>query len=191
MTSEDRRQALHLGVTAFALTLRWLEPWQAWTLAGAAVGVNWLLLPALGWDRDLRREGSPFADGVKLYPIAVLAVLLLFPSPPQVAAAAAWGVMGVGDAASNVVGRRLGRGGFLGRGDRSFAGSLAFILTAWPAALGFAMFVGRLDAASVWLPALAAAGAGAAAEFASIPRRLDDNLPIALAAGAAFHLASG
>jgi dolichol kinase len=190
VTGEDRRQALHFAMTAFALALRWLEPWQAWALAGAAIVVNWLLLPALGWDKGVRREDGPFADGVKLYPVAVLAVLLLFPSRPQVAAAAGWGVMGVGDAASNVVGRRLGRPGFLGRSDRSLAGSVAFLLTAWPAALGLAMFVGGWSAASAWLPALTAAAAGMAAEFATIPRRLDDNLTVALAGAAAFHFAS-
>ena len=187
MTGEDRRQALHFAMTGFALTLRWLEPWQAYAMAGAAIVVNWALLPALGWDRSIRRADGPFADGVKLYPVAVLAVLLLFPMHE---AAAAWAVMGVGDAASNVIGRRLGKRGFFGRADRSLAGTLAFIITAWPAAVGLAMWVGRLDAATVWLPALAAAAAGALIELVPLPRRLDDNVPIALAAAAAFHLAA-
>ena len=185
MTGEDRRQALHFAMTGFALALRWLEPWQAYSMAGAAIVVNWALLPALGWDRAIRREGGPFADGVKLYPVAVLAVLVLF---PMHVAAAGWGVMGVGDAASNVIGRRLGKPGFLGRADRSFAGTLAFVVTAAPAALGLATWVGRSDAASMWLPALAAAAAGAAVELVPLPRRLDDNVPIALAAAAAFAL---
>ena len=38
------------------------------------------------------------------------------------------------DALSNLVGRRWGRPPFLGRPDRSLVGSVAFLLTAWPAA---------------------------------------------------------
>jgi dolichol kinase len=186
VTGEDRRQAIHFAMTGFAVALRWLEPWQAYAMAGAAIVLNWALLPAFGWDRSIRRADGPFADGVKLYPVAVLAVLLLF---PMNAAAAAWGVMGVGDAVSNVVGRRFGTPGFVGRADRSWVGTLAFVVTAWPAAWALASFVGRMPIADTWRAALAAAVAGAAAELVPLPKRLDDNLPIALAAAAAFRLA--
>jgi dolichol kinase len=187
VTGEDRRQALHFAMTGFAVALRWLEPWQAYAMAGAAIVLNWAVLPALGWDKGLRREGGPFADGVKLYPVAVLAALLLF---PMHAAAAAWGVMGVGDAAANVIGRRFGTPGFVGRADRSWIGSVTFFVTAWPAAWALASFVGRPPIADTWLPALAAAAAGTVAELVPLPRRLDDNLPIVLAAGAAYYFAA-
>jgi dolichol kinase len=187
---EDRRQLVHFSMTGFALLLRWLDPWQAWTLAGAAIVFNWIVMPLLGWDRGLRRADSPFVDGAKLYPVAVLAVLLLFPTRPQVVAAAAWAVMGVGDAASNVIGRRFGRPGFLGRADRSWLGTFAFIACAWPAAWAIASFVARSSATVTWGPALAAAVAGAAAELVPLPRRFDDNVPIALAAAGAFALVS-
>lgn len=188
MTTEARRKALHLAMTSFAIALRWLEPWQALALAGAAIVLNWGLMPALGWDRGIRREEAPFVDGVKTYPVAVLLALLLFPLP---AAAAAWAVMGVGDACAGLVGRRFGRPGFLGRPDRSGLGTFAFVVTAWPAAWALAQFAGRLPMDAAWLPALAAAGAGAAAEFLPLRRVLDDNLPIALAAGLAFSIVTG
>jgi dolichol kinase len=181
VTREDRRQVLHLAMAAFALTLRWLGPWQALALAGSAIAMNWVVMPLTGLDRHLRRPGAPFVDGVKLYPIAVLAVLLLFPAP---VAAAAWAVMGAGDGASNLVGRRFGRPPFLDRADRSLAGTIAFVAAAWPAAWGVHAFVA--DSAGSPLPALAAAVAGAAAELLPLPWGLDDNLPIALAAGAVF-----
>lgn len=188
MTNESRRQLLHLSMTAFALLLPWLAPWQAAGLAGAAVLVNWALLPALKWDRGVRREGGPFVDGVKLYPVAVLAVLLLFPSRPQTAAAAAWGVMGVGDVASNVFGRRFGRPGFCGLADRSLLGTLAFVGFGGLAAWGLATYVSDSADAVVatWKPALAAALAGALAELVTPSKILDDNLPIAVAAAAAY-----
>jgi len=181
---EDRRQVLHLAMTGIALTLRWLTPGQAAALAGAAIVLNWVVLPCLG--RDLRRPGGPFVDGVKLYPVAIL--LLVLTLPPS-SAAAAWGVLGVGDSASNLVGRRIGRPPFLGRDDRSLAGTAAFVLFGGAAALLLRSFVAErapdLHDVSV---AFAAAAAGALAEF--IPRRLrlDDNLPIAVAAGTVLFL---
>jgi dolichol kinase len=184
---EDRRQVLHFAMTGFALALRWLSPGQALAMAGAAIVFNWIVMPALGWDKNLRREGAPFVDGMKLYPVAVLALLVLFPLP---VAAAAWAVMGVGDAASNLVGRHFGKPGFLGRADRSFLGTFAFLVTAWPAAWALSAFVGQRGQGETWLPALCAAAAGAAVELVPLPRRLDDNLPIALAAGAACFFAS-
>ncbi len=197
MIAEDRRQLVHVTMTLFVVPLPWLGetvplPWLriTWALvmAGAAVLVAWVVLPLSGWGDGLRRAGDPFLDGVKLYPVAVLLCLAIF--DPHVAAAA-WAVMGLGDAASNLVGRRLGRPPFLGRRDRSLVGTLAFIVVAAPAATAAAYWVAPTDRADLWLPALAAAVAGALAELVPMPWRMDDNLPIALAAGAAFYVASG
>ena len=180
-------------MTGWVVALRWLTPLQAQGLAGAAVLLNWVILPATGLDRRIRREGSPFVDGVKLYPVAVLLALLLFDIR---AAAAAWAVLGVGDSLSNLLGRQFGRPPFLGRTDRSAAGSAAFLLTAWPAAWAAALWVGaghdglEGDPGRLALAALAAAAAGTVAELVPLPRGIDDNLPIALAAGAAFVLAA-
>jgi dolichol kinase len=65
-------------------------------------------------------------------------------------------------------------------------GTFAFVATAWPAAWALATFVGGMSSADAWLPALVAAVAGAVAELVPMPFRLDDNLPVSLAAGAAF-----
>ena len=206
---EDRRQIVHLAMTGFAVALRWLSPGQAAACAGVAVVLNWVVLPALAAQpgdppeparcptksssasghsaearHPLRRVGEPFVDGVRMYPIAVLGLVLLLPLP---LAAAAWGVLGVGDAVSNLAGRRWGRPGFLGRPDRSLVGSLAFVVTAAPAAMLLMAVVGP-DTPPSPLLALCAALAGAAAEFTPRSRWLDDNLPIAAAAGAALFL---
>lgn len=186
---EDRRQLVHASMTLFALALRWLTCEQAMALGGAAVALNWIVLPLTGLDRGLRREGAPWIDGVKLYPVAVL-LLLVFVQPLP-AAAAAWAVMGIGDAASNVIGRRLGRPPFLGRRDRSLAGTAAFVVCAFPAAAAAHGWVAYAMPGQEVLVAVAAATvAGAAAELL-VPRGWDDNVAIAIAAGGAFLLVSG
>ena len=181
---EDRRQLLHLAMTGFALALRWLTPTQAAICAGGAVVFNWLILPRLA--PGLRRENAPRVDGIRLYPIAVLVLVLVLPLP---LAAAAWGVLGVGDSVSNLAGRRWGRPPFLGRADRSLVGSLAFVLCAAPAAFGLWVFVANtVPDGRMLLVAGVAALAGALAELLPLPSWLDDNLPVAAAAGLALHL---
>lgn len=184
MRAEDRRQFVHALMTAWIVPLRWLPPWGGPALAGAAVLVNWVVLPLTGLDRGLRRPGGPWIDGVKLYPLAVLLVLLLF---PVATAAAAWAVLGIADAASNVAGRSFGRPGLFGRHDRSLAGTAAFVVSGWPAAVAAHAWVAdAAPTAAVALAAAAAAVAGAVIELL-VPPGVDDNLVIALAAAAAFH----
>ena len=186
---ERRRQFVHAGLTLLALTLRWLTDEQAATLAGGAVVLNWVVLPLLGLDARLfgRRDGR-YLDGVKTYPVAVLLLVLLLPLP---VAAAGWAVLGIGDAASNLVGRAWGVPPFLGRTDRTGVGTAAFVLLAWPAAFAAHRFVAAGAAPPIDTLALAtgaAALAGALAELVPWPRPVDDNLPIALAAGLACWL---
>ncbi len=182
--AEDRRQFVHLAITGLALALRFLTPREAAVCAAAGIVLNWLVLPRLGW--GLQRAGGPVVDGVRTYPVAVLGLVLALPLP---LAAAAWGVLGVGDAASNLAGRRWGRPPLLGRSDRSLLGSLAFVACGTPAALGLWVFVGAAAPdGRMALAACAAAVAGAGAEFTPRALRLDDNVPIAAAAGLALHL---
>ncbi len=184
MKREDLRQLVHAAATCLAVTLVWLPPWAYYGCVGLVILIEWVVLPLAGVDMGVEREGEPWFNGIRSYGVAVLLLLLVFPLP---VAAGAWGVMGLGDAASNVVGRRLGKQPFLGRADRSLAGSLAFVAAAWPAAWALHLWVAGPDGSRP-LAALAAAAAGAAAELVPWPFRLDDNLPIALAAGAALHL---
>lgn len=183
MIAEDRRQLVHAAMTLFAVLLRWLTWSQAAWVAGAAVVLNWVVLPLTGLDRGLRREGGAWIDGAKLYPVAVLGLLLAWRDDLHVVALA-WAVLGVGDAASNVVGRRVGRPPFLGRGDRSLAGTAAFVSAALPAAFAAACVARAEPTGTLLLACAAASVAGAAAELL-VPRGWDDNVAIAFAAGGA------
>ena len=185
MTPENRRQTVHAAMTLWVVALRWMTCEQAAALATAAVLVNWVLLPLTKWDRGLRREGGPWIDGVKLYPVAVLLALVVFAMP---VAAVGWAVMGLGDAASNVVGRRLGKPPFLGRADRSLAGTVAFVLVAAPAAALAYAWVGWSGPTGFALAAAAAAAVAGAGTELAVPRGFDDNLPICLVSAGAFWL---
>ena len=176
-----------MSLLAFALGT--LTHAQALALAGAAIVLNWLVLPRLS--ADMRRPGGPFLDGVKTYPLAVFALIAAL--PPSLAAGA-WLVLGFGDSASNVVGRRLRPGTplgarLLGRDDRSLGGTAAFVLFGGPAAAAGLAVVGEVPFDTRVLSAgFGAAAAGALAELAWRARTLDDNLPIAAAAGVTLWL---
>jgi len=187
VTREDNRQFVHLGTTLFAVTLLWIPLWAGYAACAAAIVFWWIVVPMMKRDVGFTRAGEPFVNGLRTYPVAVLLLLLFFRAPPAhplAAPVAAWGVLGVGDSMSNLVGRPWGKHGFVGRADRSLLGTTAFVVTAWPAAWALASLVGGMSAADAWKPALAAAVAGAVAEL--IPTGIDDNLPVALAAGGAF-----
>lgn len=118
------------------------------------------------------------------YTTAILVLALFFPLQAGVAGLM---VLGLGDPAAAIVGRRFGTHRLAN--GRSLEGTLAF------AAAGF---VGAFVALSTWHPAepatlvtraAAAAVAGAIAEL--VARRIDDNLAVPLAAAAALTLVGG
>ena len=68
-------------MTVWIVLLRWLEPVHALAFAGAAILLNWVVLPLTGLDKGMRRQDGPWVDGAKLYPVAVFLVLWMFPMP--------------------------------------------------------------------------------------------------------------
>ncbi len=195
---ETRRQLVHLGVLLFAVPVPFLGPFWSAALAVAAIVLNWVVLPLTGRDRDFRRDGERFVNGVRVYPIAVLLIIVLFPLK---VATASWAVLAVGDAFSNLIGRRFGKTKLPWHTKKTWAGTFGFFITAFPAAAAFflytqhfaggaallSLWAGSASAAPTSVPvALVATGAGAlaAALLESLDIRLDDNLSVSLGSGA-------
>src|SRR5262249_58026850 len=74
---------------------------------GVAIVFNAVVLPHIGGRRLFRPvdEARGFPLGILLYPVAVLALLLAFPTRLDIVAAA-WAILAVGDGAATLVGRR-------------------------------------------------------------------------------------
>ena len=97
-----------MAMGGFALLLRALTWWQAVLLAGAALIFNAVLLPRLG-GRTLYRPvdvARGHSIGIISYPLAVLLLIVAFPGRLDIAAAA-WGVLAVGDGSATLVGRAM------------------------------------------------------------------------------------
>ena len=181
-----------MAMGGFALLLRWIPWWQAVALALAAVGFNLFLLPRLRVNLYRPGESERGLHGIIWYPLAVLLLLLTFPHRPDIAAAA-WGILAIGDGIATLAGRAIGGPRWPWNREKTLSGSAAFaiggavagVFLAWwcrpallhPPALAF----------TIGAPILAAV---AAALVETIPIRLDDNLSVAATAGGAMWLAS-
>ncbi|MGH9796797.1 MAG: hypothetical protein ACRD5D_01420, partial [Candidatus Polarisedimenticolia bacterium] len=77
--ADGPRRAVHMAVGLLAFLLRFLTPAQAVLLAATALLFNLLVLPRVA--ARLFRPGelrTPWTSGIVLYPVAVLALVVLF-----------------------------------------------------------------------------------------------------------------
>ena len=184
--SESRRQAVHVLMALFALTLRYLAWWQAALCAVAAFLFNLLVLPRLGGSSLYRpvdrARGYPL--GILFYPLSVLVLVLAFPRRPDIVAAA-WGILAIGDGAATIVGRRVGGRRLPWNPEKTVAGSAALAVAGGAAGILLATWTRPAVSpepplAFVLLaPPLAAV---AAALVESLRVRLDDNISVPIAA---------
>ncbi len=191
--SEESRQVVHMAMGGFALVLRFVPWWQAALLAITALAFNLLVLPRVG--SQLYRPSDHtrrFAAGILLYPIAVLVLVLLFPYRLDIAAAA-WGILAVGDGMATIVGRRIGGRRIPWNREKTVAGSVALFL--------FGGLAGSLLAwwcrpavtppAYLWFSLAAPFVASLAAAFVeTVPIRLDDNLSVPAASAGVLWVLS-
>jgi uncharacterized protein (TIGR00297 family) len=184
--SESRRQILHMAMASFALLLRVLTWWQAALCAVAAFLFNLFVLPRIG-GASMNRPGDAargYPLGILFYPLSVLLLILAFPRRPDIVAAA-WGILAFGDGAATLVGtRRQGRR-LPWNPDKTFAGSMAFIVAG--TAAGAALAWWTRPAVSPMPPLLFTLGAPALAAVAaagveSLRVRLDDNISVPIGA---------
>ena len=192
--SESARQWVHAGSGIFALALRFLTWWQAAILAAVALIFNAFVLPSIGGRRLYRPvdHARGFPLGILLYPLAVLTLILLFPTRLDIAAAA-WGILAFGDGAATLAGRAIASPRLPWNRDKSVAGTVAFIICG---AVGGVTLAWWTSAAIVPTPPIAFTIAApifaaiAAAFVESIPVRLDDNVSVPVAAAMVLWISS-
>ncbi|MFN2443515.1 MAG: DUF92 domain-containing protein [Thermoanaerobaculia bacterium] len=179
--NELLRKLVHIAFGFAALLLRWLTPAQAAALAIAAYLHNRFLLP-LYLGRRIARGPAGTDRGILYYPIAVLALIVLFRNDLALAAGV-WAILAFGDGMATVVGS-LVRGPILPwHRSKTWSGLAAFVGFGGTAAWLIGSFVG--PASSTLLPwvAIAFATALACGIAESLELGLDDNLVVPLVGG--------
>jgi uncharacterized protein (TIGR00297 family) len=185
--SEVGRQLVHISMGGVALLLRWITPYEALVIAGAALVFNVYALPHIATSlfRSAERHGRVDA-GIVFYPASVMLLLMLFPDRLDIVAAT-WGIMAAGDGMATIVGRHARRARIPWNRRRTVAGSAAFVLFGGAAGAFLCWWcTPRIVPPPypwfpIWMP-FAAALAAAAAE--TLPIRLDDNLSVPATAAA-------
>src|SRR5262249_61232198 len=134
-----------------------------------------------------------FPLGILLYPLAVLLLILLFPSRLDIAGAG-WAILALGDGTATLVGRAAASGrwgslqGALGwNPDKTIAGTTAFIVCGALGGIAIAWWV-RPAVTPPPAPAFTILAPPAPAAAARVPRtapaRLDDNISVPATAAA-------
>lgn len=177
-TNEALRKSIHIGIGFLAVTLKWI-PWRlAAAIAALFVVINWLVLHRLVGKRIARTERG-YDAGIILYPLAVCALIVIF-NWHIALAAVAWVILAFGDGSATVIGRALPIARLPWNREKSWGGSLAFILIGGTAAIAIARFFGAPTAAVVSATVLIAAF------VESLPLGLNDNFSVPVAAAIAL-----
>src|SRR6266567_7451379 len=119
--------------------------------------------------------------GIVLYPISVLALILLYRHNMHVVAAV-WAIMALGDGLASVAGERLGGPALPYNREKTWAGFVSFALAGTAGAYMLARWANpALESDKALLVCAATALVGALVE--SAPVRLDDNATVPLVSG--------
>jgi len=190
--SETRRKVLHIGMGGFALLLRVLTWQQAALCAVASLLFNLFVLPRMS-GLSLNRpadQSRGYPLGILLYPLAVVLLILAFPSRLDIVAAA-WGILACGDGAATIAGRAWGRHPMPWQPQKSLEGLAAFVVFGGTAGVMLAWWTAPAVIPRPPLefivvgPLLAAVAAGLAE---TVPITLDDNLTVPAVAGATLWM---
>lgn len=177
------RKLLHMAVGLPAFALRFLGPAGAAVVAVVAILHNLFILPRIArglWRDEERARGQSI--GMVLYPVTVLILILIYWQRLEVAAAA-WGILAFGDGMAAVVGRAFGRVKLPWNRDKSWAGTLGYLVFGTAAAATLLVWTAPVSGhAYDWSFAVAICAVATllAALAESLPQGLDDNFGVPL-----------
>jgi uncharacterized protein (TIGR00297 family) len=183
-TSESLRKTLHIGFGLLALSLHWLTWLEAAVVALLAVFANWMLLHRIA-GKEVSRHERGFDSGIILYPLSVLAAILIFHDGLELAGAV-WAILAYGDGFATLAGQRLGGPRLPWNRDKSLSGFVAFLVAGYAGAFLTVHFLGWHQKTLLVIPLILAIAVVAAGITESLRTHIDDNLTVPLAAGLAL-----
>ena len=173
-SSENLRKSLHIAFGLGAFTLRWIPWWLAAIAALTAVLANWLLLHRIVGTRVSRHERG-YDAGIILYPVAVLALILIFRDQLALAGVV-WTTLAFGDGFATLIGKVVPIRSLPWNHDKSWGGFITFLLAGSAASAALSAWLGGPPVRFV----VAAVAIAAVVETLSL--RVDDNITVPFAA---------
>jgi uncharacterized protein (TIGR00297 family) len=182
------RKIVHMSMLIFAFLLPYLTWRQAAGCALLALLFNVVVLPRMG--ADLRKSpasalGTGVWTGIVIYPISVLALILLYRHELYIVGAT-WAIMALGDGTAGVAGSALRGPALPWNREKTWSGFLGFIVAGTAGAYVLIRWVAPGVDPDIALRVCAACAlVGAIVE--SVPIRMDDNASVPLVAGAFMY----
>jgi len=185
MTTETKRQIIHIILCAPAFLFKYLSRWQAATLVLFILVIVLAVVPHSKLKFHLYRlEETKYSYGAIMYFFAILFLILCF---PLFIAAAGLVVLALGDGLATLVGQHFKTKKMPWNQNKSYAGTTAFILGSF---LGIVIilhwFRPDLGKNFVYLVALKTAMIVAIVE--SLPWKINDNISVPIASALLLNL---
>ena len=179
-----------MSMLVFAFLLPFLTWMQAAGCALMTLGFNVFILPQLDVDlgkRNLEERVANVWTGIVIYPISVLALILLYRHDLYIVGAV-WAIMALGDGWAGVAGEAMRGPALPWNPGKTWVGFASFILAGTLGAYALARWVApEIDAGKTLAVSAATALVGAVVE--SLPIRLDDNVSVPLLCGVFMYCA--
>ncbi len=181
VTNEVLRKSLHIAIGFGALALKWL-PWHiAAAICLIAIFSNWFLLHRLVGKRVARHERG-FDEGIVLYPMAVLVLVIVFRNHLHYAAIA-WAMLAFGDGVATLAGKWMRIGSLPWNRDKSWGGLLSCFVASALSGIAVAYWMDYRH------PIVVLIAAAAASITESLALHFDDNVTVPFAAATALVIA--
>ncbi|MAF13976.1 MAG: hypothetical protein CMI53_03730 [Parcubacteria group bacterium] len=126
MTKEGKRQFVHIALFLVAFLLKYLTKFQAGTLLLVLFAITLYIIPHLRFRSYFYRSfEKKYSQGAVLYFLVLFVLVLIFPLP---IVAVSWAVLALGDGSATLVGRHFRARELPWNREKTYAGSLAFII---------------------------------------------------------------
>jgi len=183
MFREEKRQIVHILLFLLAFLLKYLNRWQAFVLLGLLLFITLFVAPKLRARSHLYRFAERrYSRGAVSYFLILLVLVLVF---PLYIVAVSWAILALGDGTATLFGRHFRAKELPWNKNKTYAGSLAFIIFGTIGA--FILLKWMLPGiGSSFSIALKTTIVAAIAE--SLPFKFDDNVTVAVTSAVVLYL---
>ena len=176
MKNESKRQLVHIFLFLLAFLLKFLNRWQAALLLLGLLLLAFYIIPRLRIKSYFyRHHEDKYSQGAILYFLALLILVFIF---PLYIVAAAWAILALGDGTATLIGKNFKVRELPWNRDKSYIGTISFIIFGTLGALIMLKWMGVATDAS--LLSISFKTAVVAAIVESLPWRVNDNFSVAV-----------